>query len=291
MPVFSKVAFTDNANGFGRGGASTTQAAQHVLVGGKEVAFQFMGQDHVQIGDVSTPVIACLCGKPCNFRATQQGTRTKEAFMVRCTLCQFRLPGSALELLTQAMERNLMAFKIRFCPISSRPMIYVTSFSAGQFIAKCSYERCGCTAVPVAELLAPSSDVTILSDDTLQYLSTRGHSVMLQIKGADRCDVEAFEEALKNVTFFGPAPKSKKVTKKAVESDEEEEEEEKPKKKAVKKVAAKASVKRQTMKKPAAKPAQPKKKTVSREFIEEEAEEVSASEELEEEDLEIVEDE
>ena len=287
MPVFSKVAQADNA-GFNRGGVSTTQAAQHVLVSGKELAFQFMGQEHIQVGDVSTPVIACLCGQACNFRATQQGARTKEAFMVRCTTCQFRLPGSALELLTQAMERNLMAFKIRFCPISSRPMIYVTSFSAGQFIVKCSYERCGCTAVPLAELLAPMSDVTILTDECLQYLSHRGHSVMLQIKGSDRCDLETFEEALKNVTFFGPSTKAKKGKK---ETDaEDEDEEEKPKKKIIKKVPTKTALKKLTTVKKA-KPAVPKKKTVvSREYIEEEAEEASGSSEVEE-DVDIVEDE
>lgn len=270
MPVFSSIVSKAVTGGVPGGKPSSIDATM-VMIGGKEIGFQFMSGEMAQelAPGVSFPQLACLCGRECNLDSAKVwGNRKgKEDYTCRCSSCGFRMVGSAGTLLSEACKNKYLFMKLRFCSATKKPMTYMTMRAAGVFEVQCGYMQCSCIPLQLVDLICDDSECTTLGDETIEYLRSAGFSRILQVPAERRHDSEAFEKALRSIDFFS----HRKPAKKAIVAKEvSDSEEEKPKKKKTVKQITKAKPKPTTKK--------VVKKTVARDFIDDEAEEGSETE-------------
>jgi hypothetical protein len=267
MPIFSK---TNVAVSAANAVLNGTKPAISLIVEGKEIGILMLSKATEEIDGVKYPLVACACGQVQCFAPTQafQGRPAKEKFNAKCSSCGLRLPGSCRELLVEASAKNIHALKVRICPKTARPMIYVCAASPGKYILRCSFANCECTPIPLQEVMCAENEVTLLPDEFLSYLASRGFSQCLKVSTKGKKTLDDFMEATKNVSFFPAAmdeinePTPKAIKKKA------------PKKVSEKKVSVKEISKKNSA--AAKKPVPPKKKN---QFIDDEAEEASVDSE------------
>jgi hypothetical protein len=294
MPNFSAVVVQQpNANNWQGPGRARDVPAGTFLVEDREIAFVLINPDpktFITMMDSTFPQMCCACTKECNLQPvnnTNGAFRSREKLMRNCGICNLRLPGSAASYFLDAAKGGYTCFKLRFCPISARPMVYVTMQSGGLPVVRCGYQPCQCLPIPLPEILAPPSTVTVLPDKLLKYLSERGLSTALSTPPASRASLEMFEDACGDIVLFRPieecaVPKlaKKVVVPKKVEPVKAAKKSAPPAKKGV-------SVKTVTKAKSAAKKSASKKKAIkaAKVFIDDEAEEGSEDESMIEEEI------
>jgi hypothetical protein len=210
MPVFNKEIFVTKANQDGSEQSAAKVKSTQVFVGNKPIAAIFLGggsDDRQALEGRTYPFIACICGDQQVFRRSQNFRgRTKEDYIVRCTVCNLRIPGSAGETLISAAEQGFCALRIAFCNKSGRPMTYLTRQSGEtSFAFRCTHSPfCTCEALKLSEALIRPERATVLPDELLQELKYKGVSRALLVKGEALESLPAFIKAIQTVRDFVP---------------------------------------------------------------------------------------